>query len=120
MKEFEGSPCYAFFRVQSAGVLDFWKGFLPAEKSAFPPEEVTRLLELAPFRSHAAGDLRPDGKSRYNFSAWYGCGQAATSWKLSSTAPPTRRVGESGVTSSGWAASSSSNRRRSPDRKSVV
>ncbi len=76
MKEFEGSPCYAFFRVQSAGVLDFWKGFLPAEKSVFPPEEVTRLLELAPFRSHAAGDLRPDGKSRYNFSAWYGCGQA--------------------------------------------
>ena len=37
----------------------------------------------------------------------------APSWKLSSTAPPTRRVGESGVTSSGWAASSSSNRRRS-------
>lgn len=76
MREFGDSPCFAFFRIQSAGVLDFENGFLPEVNSVFPPEEVTRLLGIVPFRTHTAGDLRPGGRSRYDFSAWYGCGQA--------------------------------------------
>ncbi|MCI8649467.1 MAG: DUF4279 domain-containing protein [Anaerotruncus sp.] len=71
----EKTACYSFFLIQSAGELDFHKGFLPEENSAFLPSEITKLLGITPFRTHTIGALKPNGKSRYNFSAWYGCKQ---------------------------------------------
>lgn len=72
----EKTSCYAFFLIKSAGKLDYFKGFIPEENSAFSPEAITGMLGIEPFDTQVFDTLRPDGKSRYNFSSWYGCKQA--------------------------------------------
>lgn len=69
------TSCCAYFLIKSAGYLDFDKGFIPEEKSSFCPDEITKILKIEPFRVMAVGTPRPNGKGRYNFSAWYGCRQ---------------------------------------------
>ncbi len=44
--------CESYFVIQSAGTLDYEKGFLPEENSAFPPDEMTEILGIQPFRTH--------------------------------------------------------------------
>lgn len=67
------SSCFSYFLIKSAGRLDYLKGFMPAENSAFDPGQITEILGIVPFDTHTIGTLKPNGKSRYNFSAWYGC-----------------------------------------------
>lgn len=71
----EQTSCYAFFLIRSAGELDFYKGFIPEENSTFDPDEITDILGIKPFEIIRYGTLRPNGKSRFNFSSWYGCKQ---------------------------------------------
>ncbi len=67
------SSFFSFFLIKSAGRLDFMKGFIPAENSAFDPEQITELLSITPFDTCTIGTPKPYGKNAYNFSAWYGC-----------------------------------------------
>ena len=69
------TSCYSFFVIQSAGKLDYLNGFIPEENSAFFPDEITQLLGIKPFDTHTIGTLKPNGKSRFNFSSWFGCMQ---------------------------------------------
>lgn len=71
----EKTSCYAYFLIKSAGELDYYKGFIPKENSAFEPDEITDILGIKPFHVMKFGELKPDGKSRYNFSSWYSCKQ---------------------------------------------
>ena len=67
--------CESFFLIKSAGRLDYLRGYLPEEGSTFSPNLITEQLGIVPFHTIAAGEVRPHGKSIYNFSAWYGCRQ---------------------------------------------
>lgn len=71
----EKTSCYAFFLIKSAGRLDYYKGFIPEENSAFNPDEITDMLGIKPFEVKRFGTRKPHGDSRYNFSSWYGCKQ---------------------------------------------
>lgn len=71
----ENTSCYAFFLIKSVGYIDYYKGFISAEKSAFDPDVITDMLGIKPFEIIRFGTLKPNGKSRYNFSSWYGCKQ---------------------------------------------
>lgn len=71
----EKTSCYAFFLIKSAGKLDYFKGVIPEENSAFYPNVITKMLGIEPFDTRVIGTLKPNGKSRYNFSSWFGCKQ---------------------------------------------
>ena len=71
----EKTTCYSFFLIQSAGYLDYTKGFVPEKNSAFEPDMITEMLGIQPFEIMRYGELKPNKKSRYNFSSWYGCKQ---------------------------------------------
>lgn len=73
--DIENTSCYAFFLIQSAGYLDYYQGFIPYENSSFDPDIITNLLGIKPYKIMRFGTLKPNGKSRYNFSSWYGCMQ---------------------------------------------
>ncbi len=36
----------------------------------FEPDEVTKMLGLAPYETHRIGDMFPGGKSKYDFAGW--------------------------------------------------
>lgn len=63
----EKTSSYTYFGIQSNGTSD--RGFVAYEKGIFNPEDITRLLEIHPFKSWAYGDKRVDG-SKYLFSRW--------------------------------------------------
>ena len=63
----EKTSSYTYFGIQSNGTSD--RGFIAYEKGIFNPEDITRFLEIQPFKSWAYGDKRVDG-SEYLFSRW--------------------------------------------------
>lgn len=63
----EKTNSYTYFGIQSKGTSD--RGFVAFEKGIFNPEDITRVLEIQPFKSWAYGDKRVDG-SEYLFSRW--------------------------------------------------
>ncbi|MFD1032645.1 DUF4279 domain-containing protein [Metaplanococcus flavidus] len=63
----EKTSSYTYFAIKSNGTSD--SGFVAFEKGIFNPEDITRVLEIQPFRSWAYGDKRIDG-SEYHFSNW--------------------------------------------------
>lgn len=69
----ENTSCYAFFMMRSAGYLDFTEGFIPENNSGFDPDLITEMLGIIPFEVMKYGELKPNQKSRYNFSSWYAC-----------------------------------------------
>lgn len=46
------TSCYTYFAI----------------KGNFPPDEISKILNLTPTKQWAIGDLRRDGKSRYDFA----------------------------------------------------
>lgn len=72
----ESTSCYSYFLIKSNGTLDYYKGFIPDKNSNFDPDEITKVISIEPFKVIKYGTLKGNGKSTYNFSAWFGCRQA--------------------------------------------
>lgn len=60
----EKTTCYSFFLIQSAGYLDYTKGFVPEKNSAFEPDMITEMLGIQPFEIMRYGELKPNKKAQ--------------------------------------------------------
>lgn len=65
--------CRSYFSIFSDGEIQDGVGFAANANSEFEPDEVTRRLELQPFRTMRMGMPRRKGGGTYPFSGWCGC-----------------------------------------------
>ncbi|MGE5415717.1 MAG: DUF4279 domain-containing protein [Acidobacteriota bacterium] len=60
---------YTYFGIESNGEIGS-TGLVGYERSIFDPEEITKALNIQPFRCHTKGDLMKNG-TKFLFSSWY-------------------------------------------------
>lgn len=59
---------FTYLFIESQGRVTE-NGFIANEDGIFDPDEITKTLDIKPFKSWKSGDLRQDGSS-YSFSSW--------------------------------------------------